>query len=71
MWPDNEVFCDDVIFEDGAGRRLHYDMGRAYVGTLEGMFIFLSLQKCAQFYEPTKTAKSLFPTKNNHYSCYY
>ncbi|XP_075231361.1 kuzbanian-like [Lycorma delicatula] len=35
LWPDNEVFCSDVIFEDGAGRRLQYDLGSAYIGTLE------------------------------------
>ncbi|XP_039290316.1 disintegrin and metalloproteinase domain-containing protein 10 isoform X2 [Nilaparvata lugens] len=35
LWPDNDVFCDDVEFEDGKGRAIHFDISRAYHGTLQ------------------------------------
>jgi hypothetical protein len=36
LFPDKEVFSEDVSFVTGSGRKLSFDPGKAYVGTLEG-----------------------------------
>lgn len=42
--PDRTIFAEDAIFEGTSGKRLQFDPGKAYVGTLEGKlmrFFFL------------------------------
>uniref|UniRef100_A0A1B6CZV7 ADAM10 endopeptidase n=1 Tax=Clastoptera arizonana TaxID=38151 RepID=A0A1B6CZV7_9HEMI len=35
LWPDHTIFSEDAVFEDTAGRRLQFDPGKAYTGTLQ------------------------------------
>lgn len=34
--PDQSLFADDVEFEGAKGKRIDFDVGTAYIGTLEG-----------------------------------
>lgn len=36
LTPDRSVFAEDAVFEGTHGRRLQFDPGKAYSGTLEG-----------------------------------
>lgn len=37
--PDHSLFAEDVEFEGEKGRKIDFDPGTAYIGTLEGIFI--------------------------------
>lgn len=38
LTPDRSVFAEDAVFEGSSGRRVQFDPGKAYSGTLEGKF---------------------------------
>lgn len=43
LTPDARLFADDVVFESSGDRPIPFDPGKAYVGTLEGKYIFVFL----------------------------